>query len=137
MKPDRLKKIPLFEGLSDHDLERLATWTDEIDVPSGKNLITQATFAHEFMLIAEGTAEVSHDGQHLADMGPGEFFGEMALLSHHPRMASIVATSDLTLVVMHERNFRAMEEAVPTVANRIAKVIAERERLAKERGIET
>jgi len=137
MKPDRLKKIPLFEGLSDHDLERLATWTDEIDVPSGKNLITQGTFAHEFMVIEAGTAEVSHDGNHLADMGPGEFFGEMALLSHHPRMASVVATSDLSLVVMHERNFRAMEEAVPTVANRIAKVIAERERLAKERGIET
>lgn len=137
MKPDRLKKIPLFEGLSDHDLDRLATWTDEIDVPSGKHLITQGTFAHEFMVIEDGTAEVSHDGVHLADMGPGEFFGEMALLTHHPRMASIVATSDLTLVVMHERNFRAMEEAIPMVANRIAAVVAERERLAKERGIET
>ena len=137
MKPDRLKKMPLFEGLSDHDLERLATWTDEIDVPSGKNLITQGTFAHEFMLIEEGTAEVSHDGRHLADMGPGDFFGEMALLSHHPRMASVVATSDLSLVVMHERNFRAMEEELPTVANRIASVMAERERLDKERGIET
>ena len=137
MKPDRLKKIPLFRGLSDHELDRLAMWTDEIDVPSGKNLITQGTFAHEFMVIEAGTAAVSHDGTHLADMGPGDFFGEMALLSHHPRMASIVATSDLTLVVMHERNFRAMEEEIPTVAKRIAETIAERERLAEERGIQT
>ncbi len=137
MKPERLKTIPLFAGLSDRDLDRLATWTDEIEVPSGKNLITQGTFAHEFMIIVEGTAEVTHDGNRLAEMGPGDFFGEMALLSHHPRMASVVATSDLSLVVMHERNFRAMEEELPQVSNRIAAEVAERERLAKERGIET
>ena len=74
------EKVPLFAGLSEHELERLPRWADEIDVPTGKRLINQGAFPHEFMVIEDGTAEVTHDGTHLADLGPGDFFGEMALL---------------------------------------------------------
>jgi CRP-like cAMP-binding protein len=137
MKPDRLREIPLFEGLSVGELERLATWTDEIDFPAGKPLVRQGSYPHEFMVIERGTVEVTHDGEHLADLGPGDFFGEMALLSHHPRMASIESTTDVSLVVMHERNFRAMQETMAAVATRIADTMAERERIAAEKGIET
>ena len=136
MKADRLKEVPLFRGLSEHDLDRLATWTDQIDVPAGKPLVTQGAYPHEFMVIESGTVQVTHDGQHLADLGPGDFFGEMALLLHHPRMASIVATTEVSLVVMHERNFRAMEESMPMVAERIEAVMEARRRADEERGIE-
>ncbi|HET9250414.1 MAG TPA: cyclic nucleotide-binding domain-containing protein [Actinomycetota bacterium] len=126
MKAERLRKIPLFEGLNDHQYERLERWTDEIDVPADKNLVNQGAYPHEFMVIESGTAEVTHDGQHLADLGPGDFFGEMALLLNVPRTATVAATSDITLVVMHERDFRAMEEEIPVVAERVNAIMEER-----------
>ncbi|HET7235107.1 MAG TPA: cyclic nucleotide-binding domain-containing protein [Actinomycetota bacterium] len=136
MKPDRLEKIPLFAGLSEDELKTLGGWTDEVEVPAGKFLVRQGAYPHEFMVIEDGTVEVTHDDTRLAELGPGDFFGEMALLSSHPRMASIVALSDVRLVVMHERNFRAMEESMPLVAERVRAVMDDRRKADEERGIE-
>jgi CRP-like cAMP-binding protein len=137
MKAERLRKIPLFEGLSDHQYERLERWTDEIDVPTDKHLVNQGAYPHEFMVIETGTAEVSHDGEHLADLGPGDFFGEMALLLDVPRTATVAATSEVTLVVMHERNFRAMEEEIPAIAERVNAIMEERRAKSADQGIDT
>jgi len=137
MKAERLRKIPLFQGLSDHDYERLERWTDEIDVPTDKHLVNQGAYPHEFMVIESGTADVSHDGEHLADLGPGDFFGEMALLLNVPRTATVAATSEVTLVVMHERNFRAMEEEIPTIAHRVNAIMQERRAKSADQGIDT
>jgi CRP-like cAMP-binding protein len=89
------------------------------------------------MVIETGTAEVTHDGKHLADLGPGDFFGEMALLLNVPRTATVAATSDVTLVVMHDRNFRAMEEEMPTVAKRVNAIMQERRAKSADQGIDT
>jgi CRP/FNR family cyclic AMP-dependent transcriptional regulator len=137
MKAERLRKVPLFEGLSDHEYERLERWTDEIDVPANKHLVNQGAYPHEFMVIESGTAEVTLDGEHLADLGPGDFFGEMALLLNVPRTASVAATSEVTLVVMHERNFRAMEEEIPAIAKRVNTIMQERRAKSADQGIET
>ena len=126
MDAERLKQIPLFADLPHRDLERLATWTDEVDVKAGKHLVEQGAFPHEFMLIESGTAEVVHDGNRIADLGPGDFFGEMALLEEHRRTATVTASSDLRIVVMHDRDFRAMEDEMPEVAQRIRAVMDER-----------
>jgi CRP-like cAMP-binding protein len=136
VKPERLKEIPLFSDLSGDDLDRLGSWTDEVDLPAGKPLISQGNFPHEFMVLESGTAEVTHDGEHLADLGPGDFFGEMALLEEQRRMASVITTSDATVIVMHARNFRAMEEAMPEVAARIRAVMDERRKADEAKGIE-
>ena len=119
MDIDRLKTLPLFADLSKRELERIATWADEVDLPAGKHLIEQGAFAHEFFVIAEGTAEVTHDGRHLADLGPGDFFGEIALLENQRRTASVIATSPLRVVVMFAREFEAMERELPEVAARV------------------
>jgi CRP-like cAMP-binding protein len=132
MKADRLKNVPLFQGLSDHEYDQLERWTDEIDVPTGKHLVTQGAYPHEFMVIEQGTAEVTLSGEHLADLGPGDFFGEIALLLDVPRTASVTASSDVTLVVMHERNFRAMEDEIPKVAQRVNAVMEDRRAKAAE-----
>lgn len=137
MKAERLRKIPLFQGLNDHQYERLERWTDEIDVPASKHLVNQGAYPHEFMVIETGAAEVTHDGEHLADLGPGDFFGEMALLLNVPRTATVVATSDVTLVVMHDRDFRAMEEEIPAIAKRVDAIMEERRARSTEQGIET
>ncbi len=134
MKAERLRKIPLFEGLTDQQYERLERWTDEIDVPADKHLVNQGAYPHEFMVIETGTAQVTHDGAHLADLGPGDFFGEMALLLNVPRTATVAATSDITLVVMHERDFRAMEEEIPVVAERVNVIMEERRARSPQQG---
>jgi len=123
---DRLKTLPLFGELSHHDRVKIARWADEVDVPAGKRLVTEGSFAHEFMVIESGTAEVTHDDQRIAELGPGDFFGEMALLEHQRRSATVTATTDLRLVVMHERDFRAMEDELPEVARMIRATMQER-----------
>ena len=98
--------------------------------------MNQGAYPHEFMVIESGTAEVTHDGTHLADLGPGDFFGEMALLLNVPRTATVAATSDVTLVVMHDRNFRAMEEEI-LIAERVNAIVEERRAKSADQGIET
>src|SRR3712207_2513231 len=88
----RLKTLPLFGDLAHHDLEKIARWADEVDVRPGKTLVTQGSFPHEFMVIESGTCDVTVDGQRIAELGPGDFFGEMALLEHQRRSASVTAT---------------------------------------------
>lgn len=128
MDAERLKQVPLFRDLSRRELERLAAWTDEVDVKPGRHLIDQGSFPHEFMVIESGKAEVTVDGKHLAELGPGDFFGEMALLEQHRRSATVTATSELRVIVMHARDFRAMEDQMPGVTRRIRAVMEERRR---------
>lgn len=126
MDADRLKTIPLFAGLSRRERERLSRLADEVDVPPGTRLVDQGAFPHEFFVIVEGTAEVTVDGGHVAHLGPGEFFGEMALLQDQRRSATVASTSPLTAVVMHSRDFQAMERSMPEVARRIREEMTRR-----------
>ena len=126
MDPGRLDSIPLFAGLSKGEREQLARWTDEVDVDAGKHLVSQGEFAYEFFVIEAGAAEVTRDGAHVADLGPGDFFGEIALLETERRTASVTATSPMRLVVMHGRDFKAMARELPEVAGTVRAAMAER-----------
>ena len=126
MDPSRLKSIPLFADLSDHDRAQVARWADELDVPEGKHLVDQGRFAHEFFVIEEGTAEVRHGDEKLTELGPGDFFGEIALIESDRRTASVIATSPMQTIVMFGRDFRQMEAQMPSVAARIRQAIEER-----------
>jgi voltage-gated potassium channel len=126
MDTQRLRGLPLFEDLSGRELERIATWTDEIDVPEGTRLIAEGEFPHEFLVIEDGTAEVTLDGRRLKDLGPGDFFGEIALLEGERRTASVVATSPLRAIVMHSREFDPLASEMPPVAERIRSAMRSR-----------
>ena len=130
MNANRLKALPLFRDLAHRDLERIARWTDEVDVKPGRHLVEQGAFPHEFMVIESGTASVLIDGNLIAELGPGDFFGEMALLEHQRRSATVTATTDLRVVVMHDRDFRAMEDVLPEVARSIRATMDERRKNA-------
>jgi CRP/FNR family cyclic AMP-dependent transcriptional regulator len=121
-----LRRVELFSSLSKRELEQLARWTDEVSVPAGRELATEGRFAHEFFVIVEGGAEVVKDGERIAELGPGDFFGEIALLETDRRTASVIAASDMRLIVMFEREFKAMEHDMPDVAERIRAAIRER-----------
>jgi CRP-like cAMP-binding protein len=123
---NRLEAIPLFADLSKKELEKIARWADEVDVPAGYHLLDQDRFPHEFFVIEEGTVAVTKDGTHITDLGPGDFFGEIAILEHERRTASVVATTPVTAIVMLARDFEAMDAEMPEVAARIQAAIRER-----------
>jgi CRP-like cAMP-binding protein len=122
----RLEQVALFSTLSKKELEQVAQWTDELTVPEGDELATQGSFAHEFFLIEDGTAEVRKDGETLNVLGPGDFFGEIGLLETDRRTATVVATTPLTVIVMAQREFKSMEKDMPAVADRIRAAIRAR-----------
>jgi CRP/FNR family transcriptional regulator, cyclic AMP receptor protein len=128
MDEGRLKSIPLFADLSHHDRKQVARWADEVDVAEGERLVNQGGFAHEFFAIIEGEAEVSREGQHLAELGPGDFFGEIALLEEERRTATVTAKSPMKVVVMFGRDFRQMESSIPHVAEEIRNAMEERKK---------
>ncbi len=126
MDAKSLNQVPLFAGLSKRERERVARWADEIDEPAGYLLVNQGNFAHEFFVLVEGTVDVRKDGEHLTDLGPGDFFGEIALVGHDRRTASVMATTPVRAIVMHARDFGAMRTEMPAVAQRIEAAIRER-----------
>jgi CRP/FNR family cyclic AMP-dependent transcriptional regulator len=126
MDSSRLEGVGVFSGLSKKELGKLAQWTDEVSVPEGHELATEGQFAHEFFVIEEGSAAVMQNGERIAELGPGEFFGEIGLLETERRTASVVATTPMQLIVMFQREFKQMEREMPGVAGRIRSAIRAR-----------
>jgi CRP/FNR family transcriptional regulator, cyclic AMP receptor protein len=127
MDEARLRSVALFEGLSKRECRRLAQLCDEVDVPEGVDLVREGEFAYELFVIAEGTARVTrHEGGDIAELGPGDCFGEMAVIGHLRRNASVISTSPMTAIVMTPQGFHAMTREMPTVAGRIQAMVAER-----------
>lgn len=126
MLQDRLKDVPFFSSISKKDLAAVAQQTDEIDIPAGKVLAREGDFGQEFFVIDSGTAEVSRGGSRVAQLGPGDFFGEMALLDEERRTATVAATSPMSLIVMTRSSFRTLDRTMPGVHATVAQAIAER-----------
>jgi CRP/FNR family cyclic AMP-dependent transcriptional regulator len=122
----RLESLPLFRDLSRKERDQIARWTDEVEVPAGYHLVEQGRFPHEFFVIESGTVAVTKDGEHIADLGPGDFFGEIAIVERERRTATVVSTSPLTAIVMLSRDFETMADVMPHVAERIHAAIRER-----------
>jgi CRP-like cAMP-binding protein len=99
--------------------------TDEVVLPSGTRLINEGTSSHEFLLITSGTAEVRREGKRLAELGPGDFAGEIGMRDVR-RNASVLATTDLTAVVMTARDLRQIAREMPSDAAQIESAIASR-----------
>ena len=126
MDQGRLKSVPFFSGMSKGDLAAIARQTDEVDVPAGKVLAREGDFGDEFFMIDAGTAEVSRGGEAIAELGAGDFFGEMALLEEDRRTATVTAKTPMSLIVMTRSSFRSLDRAQPAVHATVAKAIAER-----------
>jgi CRP/FNR family cyclic AMP-dependent transcriptional regulator len=121
-----LTSIALFESLSSDARRTIAQHADELDVPEGKELARQGDFAYEFFVIEDGTAEVLRDGEKLAELGPGDFLGEMGIIDRVVRNATVVTTSPARVIVMSEQDFRSMARTNPTVADRITAAVEQR-----------
>ncbi len=121
-----LEGIGAFSGLSKEELEKLARWTFEVDVAAGEDLTKEGRLAHEFFVIEDGAAEVRQNGERIAELGAGDFFGEIGLLETQRRTATVTATTQLRVIVMSAQEFRRLEQELPAVADRVRSAIRAR-----------
>ena len=126
MDAARLKSIALFEEVGDEELAEIAPFATEVSVEEGRELVREGDFSYEFMAIEEGEAEVSRAGEHVADLGPGDFFGEMGLLERTLRNATVTAKTPMRLVTLTGWDLRRVERAAPEAMERIRAVLEER-----------
>jgi CRP/FNR family cyclic AMP-dependent transcriptional regulator len=126
MDESRLRSIPLFDSLSPDAQRSIAQHADELDIPEGTQLARQGEFAYEFFVIEEGTADVLRDDERIAELGPGDFLGEMGIVGRVVRNATVVTTSPARVVVMSEQDFRSMARTNPAVADRITAAVEQR-----------
>lgn len=125
-KVDLLRSVPLFAECSKGELRKLAAIADEIDLREGTVLTREGRSAHEFFVLVEGTVRVTKDGRTLADLGPGEWLGEIALLTKAARTATATATSPVVALVIVDRDFRRVVEEIPSIAMKVLSCVADR-----------
>lgn len=126
MDVGRLKKVELFADVSEDELKTIAPFAIEIIVDAGKVLVREGEFSYEFMAIEEGKAEVTRGGEHLADLGPGDFFGEIGLLGKELRNATVSAKTEMRLVTLDKWDMKRLERNIPQAIERIRKAVDER-----------
>jgi CRP/FNR family cyclic AMP-dependent transcriptional regulator len=132
-KLEHLAQVRLFSALNKKEIGLIGKVSDEVQVPSGKVLVTEGSTGHEFYLILEGQAAVRHGDRRVAMLGPGQYFGELALLDRAPRNATVVADTDMRLLVIGQREFASVLDAVPAVSHKLLQAMAHRLREADER----
>jgi CRP/FNR family cyclic AMP-dependent transcriptional regulator len=125
-----LAAVPLFWACSKRDLQIVARHTDVVEVPAGTAVVEEGGKGDAFFFILAGEAAVRRRGRTVATLGPGSFFGELALLDPAPRDATVVAASPLTLGVLGARVFRAIVRDVPAMSEKLLRGMARRLREA-------
>jgi CRP/FNR family cyclic AMP-dependent transcriptional regulator len=127
---DYLVGVPLFAGLSSGDLQLVAQAGDEIQAEPGQELVTQGRVGREFFLILDGEATVRREGEVLARLGPGQYFGELSLLHRGPRSATVTADTAMALFVLGQREFAGLVDSVQGLASKLLTGLAQRLREA-------
>jgi CRP/FNR family cyclic AMP-dependent transcriptional regulator len=125
-KIDLIKSVPLFSSCSKKELEAIASQADELTLPAGKALTKQGDRGREFMVIVDGSAEVRKNGRKVNVLGPGDFLGEIALISGGPRTATVTTTSEADLLVLTDRAFRQLTRQMPSIHASVLKALSER-----------
>jgi CRP-like cAMP-binding protein len=137
MTPSRdvldLSKIWLFSTSSAKDLRLIRKALEEVTVPPARLLCEQGTIGQEFFLIVSGQASVKRNNRKVATLGPGQYFGELALLDRRPRSASVTSDTDMTLLVLGQRQFNGVLDSVPPLSRKLLSAMATRLREADDK----
>jgi CRP-like cAMP-binding protein len=126
MDPNRLKAITLFKDMSDDDLTALANLAGETSVPAGQELVRTGDFSYQFFAIEEGNADVERDGEKVAQLGPGDFFGEIGVLEKELRTATVRATSPMRLIILSRWDLKRLERRDPSAFDQIRETMQQR-----------
>jgi CRP/FNR family transcriptional regulator, cyclic AMP receptor protein len=127
--------VPLFSRLGNDELDAVRGLFTELSVDKGRVLARQGSLGHEFIIIIDGTASVDRDGTHVADVGPGDFQGEISLLDGGLRTATVTATSPMTILVASVNEFDTLLDNVPTIARQMLPALAHRVRMLSDDAI--
>jgi CRP/FNR family transcriptional regulator, cyclic AMP receptor protein len=125
-KVELIARVPLFAGLAKRELGQVASIADEIDLPADKVLIREGERGREFFVLLEGEAEVTRKGKKLATRRAGEFFGEVALVSNLPRIATVRTSKPVRALVIRDVDFRALLQRTPAIAVKVLQAVADR-----------
>ena len=125
---EHLAEIPLFTALSKRDLQRIAKASNEVSRPAGSVLVDQGDAGREAFVIIDGTATVKRNGRKVGTLGVGDSVGELSLLDHGPRTATVTADTDITVLVLSAREFAGVLEEVPGLAQKMLGQLAGRVR---------
>lgn len=126
LKVAALKRLPLFEGLSRRQLIQVARLTDDLDVPAGTVLCREGSRGEEFFVIIDGEAAVTRGGARVATVGPGEFFGEIAVLEPVLRTATVTAATPLRFFLVSGHAFSSLLDTDPEIERRVLRTLARR-----------
>jgi CRP/FNR family transcriptional regulator, cyclic AMP receptor protein len=126
-KAEALGRAPLFRDLSKHELGELAKATEDLEVEAAKVLTREGDLGREFFVIVEGEVSVTKDGEEIRRLGPGDFFGEIALVYEDARRtATVTATTPLRFFVLTRQSFRSLLERQPEIEEKVMRVLEER-----------
>jgi CRP-like cAMP-binding protein len=125
-KIDLIRKVPLFARCSRAELKEIALLADEIDLHEGTEMTRQGAPGREFFVLLDGTADVKKNRRRVNMLGPGDFFGEIALVSREPRTATVIATSPVRALVITDRSFRRLLDDAPRVQTKVMEAMAQR-----------
>ena len=123
---ERLTAVPLFANLDKKHLKQISSLATQIEVKAGKDLTREGEHGSEFIIVLEGEAEVKVDGQVVATRGPGDYFGEIALLANRPRTATVTAKTPMRIEVIGRREFQTLLEDNPGIATELLAATADR-----------
>jgi CRP/FNR family transcriptional regulator, cyclic AMP receptor protein len=126
MKAATLDEAPLFASLPDETKRELAEFVSETEVPAGKHLVDQGDRSYNLFVILKGKAEVYKDGKSVAELGPGDFFGEVGTVGDAPRSATVVSTKRTRLLTIGSRDVQRLKESAPQVLDELESAIAAR-----------
>ncbi len=118
--------MPLFSRCSRGELKKIAQIADEVDLPAGKTLMTEGARGREFFVLIEGTADVRSNTRLLPSLGPGDFFGEIALITEHPRTATVTTATPVRALVITDRAFRQLMHDSPEIQGKVLEAVASR-----------
>jgi voltage-gated potassium channel len=121
-----LKAVPLFRDLSSRELDSVAAVVTDMRVDAGRVLMRQGDYAHEMFIVTGGELEVTRDGTHVADLGPGSFAGEMAVLARANRNSTVTAKTDVDVLHLEGRALQKLIDEVPEIAAKMLPIVAGR-----------
>jgi CRP-like cAMP-binding protein len=125
-----LASVPLFASLNDAELQELVSWFEERTAAEGVRLVGEGAPGYSFFVLTEGTAVATAGDTRLADLGAGDFFGEIAIIERRRRTATVTTTAPVKMLVLFGTDFRQLQEAQPGIAARIEEAM--RQRLAND-----
>jgi CRP-like cAMP-binding protein len=121
-----LRPVPLFAALSGRDLDRLGALAREIELPAGRTVIREGERGRELYVLAEGQAKITKNGRRVSTMHPGDFFGEIALVTGIPRTTTVLTETPVRLLVVGRADFQRLLREQPAIAGKVLESLAQR-----------